>query len=245
MTRCRCRAATCRPQWLRSMRLDDQQEGSMSGELVPMNVAAAPVRKRRRRWLMLLLAATLVATLGAGLWWQRASAAAPAAPRARGANALPVSAATVAERDLRVRVQAIGSFIAANTALVRPQVGGTLTALHFKEGQQVRAGELLAQIDARSFTAALAQAEGVLARDAAQLENARIDLARYQGLVQQDAAPKQQADTQAALVRQLEGTVQADRAAADSARLQLAWTKVVAPIAGRVGLKQADLGNVV
>jgi len=208
-------------------------------------LAAAPPPRRRRPWLALLAVLAVIAAVCIGLWWRHAAAATPTPARSRGAGALPVSAALAVERDVRVRVRAIGSFVAANTALVRPQVGGTLTALHFKEGQQVRAGELLAQIDARSFAAALAQAQGMLARDVAQLENARIDLARYQGLVQQDAAPKQQADTQAALVRQLEGTVQADRAAADSARLQLAWTKVLAPIAGRAGLKQADLGNVV
>ena len=212
---------------------------------IATTMSAAPPRSGRRTGLALLVVLMLGATVGVGLWWRHAAAATATAARERGANALPVSAVPAVQRDLRVRVQAIGSFAAANTALVRPQVGGTLVALHFKEGQQVRAGELLAQIDARSFSAALAQAEGVLARDAAQLENARLDLERYRGLVQQDAAPKQQADTQAALVRQLEGTVQSDRAAVDSARLQLTWTHVVAPIAGRAGLKQADLGNVV
>jgi multidrug efflux system membrane fusion protein len=103
----------------------------------------------------------------------------------------------------------------------------------------------LAQIDPRAFAATAAQAEGALARDSAQLENAKVDLARYKDLLAKDAAPKQQLDTQAALVRQLEGTVKVDQGALDSAKLQLSYTKVVAPISGRVGLKQADLGNVV
>jgi multidrug efflux system membrane fusion protein len=120
-----------------------------------------------------------------------------------------------------------------------------LQSLNFKEGQQVKSGQWLAQIDPRAFQAALNQAEGALARDMAQLDNARIDRDRYRELLSKDAAPQQQLDTQAALVRQLEGTVKIDQAAVDSARLQLSYTHVSAPIAGRVGLKQVDLGNVV
>jgi multidrug efflux system membrane fusion protein len=142
-------------------------------------------------------------------------------------------------------VNAIGSLSASNTAVVRAQVGGVLQSLAFQEGQQVRAGQLLAQIDPRAFAATAAQSEGALARDTAQLENAKLDLARYQDLLAKDATPRQQVDTQQALVRQLQGTVKVDQAALESARLQLSYTRVLAPISGRVGLKQADLGNVV
>ncbi len=157
----------------------------------------------------------------------------------------PVSVRTARQQDIRVTVNAIGSLSASNTAVVHAQVSGVLQSIRFQEGQQVKAGQLLAQIDPRAFAATATQAEGSLARDTAQLENARVDLARYKNLQALDAAPKQQLDTQAALVRQLEGTVKVDQGALDSAKLQLSYTKVVAPISGRVGLKQADLGNVV
>lgn len=155
----------------------------------------------------------------------------------------PVSVATVQRRDLAVTVEAIGSITSANTAVVRAKVSGELKAIYFKEGQSVRAGQLLALIDPRPYEIARDQAQATLARDQAQLENARADLARYRDLVTKEAAPRQQLDTQQALVRQLEATVLSDQAALDNAKLQLSYTRVVAPISGQAGLKQADLGN--
>lgn len=205
-------------------------------------------------------AAVLVA---GGLWWWKGHeaaagangpAGAASAPGGRGgpggrfggANRVqPVSIETVRRKDMRVMVSAIGSITASNTAVVQPQVTGVLQDILFKEGQQVKAGQQLAQIDPRAFQAALGQAEGQLARDKAQLDNARVDLTRYRDLLAKDAIPKQQLDTQDALVRQLDGTVKSDQAAVDSARLQVTYTRVLAPISGRVGLKQVDLGNVV
>ena len=149
------------------------------------------------------------------------------------------------QQDIRVSVSAIGSISASNTAIVRAQVSGVLQSLEFKEGQQVKAGQLLAQIDPRAFQASLSQAEGGLARDRALLDNARIDLSRYRDLLAKDAISRQQLDTQTALVAQLEGTARADQGVVDNARLLLSYTRVTAPIPGRVGLKQADLGNVV
>ncbi|WP_334277388.1 efflux RND transporter periplasmic adaptor subunit [Roseateles microcysteis] len=219
------------------------------------------------------LATVLLAALAAGAgigWWGKgqssaaaaagtpaSGASAPGAPgqggpggpgsrRFGGANRIqPVSVQAVRKQDIRVMVSAVGTFAAANTTIVRPQVSGVLQALQFTEGQQVKAGQQLAQIDPRALQASLAQVEGTLARDKANLDNARIDLARYRELLSKDAIAKQQLDTQEALVRQLEGTVKAGQANVDSARLQLSYTKVSAPIPGRVGLKQADLGNVV
>jgi multidrug efflux system membrane fusion protein len=206
--------------------------------------------------------ATLLALGGGGLWWYKShpsdsasgAATTSSAPPAAGAgsrrfgggnNAQPVSIELVRRQDIRVTVSAIGNIMASNTAVVHAQVSGVLQSLNFKEGQQVRAGQWLAQIDPRAFSASVNQAEGSLARDKAQLDNAQIDLARYRDLLAKDAIPKQQLDTQAALVRQLEGTLKVDQAAVESARLQLSYARVAAPISGRVGLKQVDLGNVV
>ncbi|PZP32111.1 MAG: multidrug transporter subunit MdtA [Roseateles depolymerans] len=160
-----------------------------------------------------------------------------------GGRPQPVSVATVQRRDLAVTVEAIGSITSANTAVVRAKVSGELKAIYFKEGQAVRAGQLLALVDPRPYEIARDQAQATLARDQAQLENARADLTRYKDLVTKEAAPRQQLDTQQALVRQLEATVLSDQAALDNAKLQLSYTRVVAPISGQVGLKQADLGN--
>lgn len=146
---------------------------------------------------------------------------------------------------MRVLISAIGTLNARATAVVRAKVSGELQKLHFKEGDEVKAGQLLADIDPRSFQATLGQVQGALQRDQAQLKNAQLDLQRYQALLAQDSIASQQVDTQAALVRQLQGTVAADQGQVDAARLQLSYTKVTAPIAGRLGLRQADLGNVV
>ena len=148
-------------------------------------------------------------------------------------------------QDMQINVQALGTMTAMNTAVVRSQVDGVLKSLRFTEGQQVQSGQLLAEIDSRAFDAQLNQALGQLARDNAQLLNAQLDLQRYQDLLKKDAIARQQVETQAALVSQLQGTVQADQAQVDAARLQLSYTRVTAPISGRLGLKQAELGSLV
>jgi len=150
----------------------------------------------------------------------------------------------VDRRDMRVLVSSIGTMNARATTVVRTRVSGELEKIFFKEGDEVRAGQLLAQIDARGYRAALQQAQGTLQRDQALLKNAQLDLRRYQELQAQDSIASQQVDTQAALVRQYQGTVAADQAQVDAARLQLDYTRITAPIAGRLGLRQADLGNV-
>jgi len=232
---------------MRTMPIDEIAGG-------PAPQGAAPTGRRRGRWL---LALAVVALLGAGGWWVSRKNATPAsAPSAaqRGsggrfgagiARVQPVSVATVVRRDVPVVVTALGSIAAANTAVVRVKVGGQLLAIKFSEGQPVRAGQVLALIDPKPFEIALEQAQAALARDQAQLANARVDLARYQDLVAKEAAPEQQLATQDALVKQLGATVQSDQAALDNAKLQLSYTRVVAPISGLAGLKQADLGNVV
>ena len=162
-----------------------------------------------------------------------------------GSQVQPVSAGVVDQRDMRVLVSAIGTMNARATAVVRAKVSGELIKLHFKEGDEVKAGQLLAEIDPRSFQATLNQVQGTLQRDQALLKNAQLDLQRYKDLQAQDSIANQQVDTQAALVRQYEGTVASDKAQVDAAKLQLSYTRVTAPIAGRLGLRLADLGNVV
>jgi membrane fusion protein, multidrug efflux system len=200
----------------------------------------------------------VVLALGAaGAWWysqhrgqavQDSASSAPQgknAPRFGGANKVqPVSVALVKRQDIRVTVSAIGTIAAANTAVVKAKIDGELKAIYFQEGQMVKAGALLAEIDPRPFQIALAQAQGQLARDQAQLQNAKLDAERFRDLLSKDGIAKQQVDTQDALVRQLQGTVQSDQAQVDSAKLQLSYTRITAPISGRLGLRQADLGNV-
>lgn len=162
-----------------------------------------------------------------------------------GGKPTPVSVGEVKQMDIRQTVDALGTLTALNTAVVRAKVDGELKAVRFSEGQWVQAGQLLAEIDARPFEAQLNQAQGQLARDAAQLKNAQLDLQRYQDLLSKDAIARQQVETQAALVSQWQGTVQADQALVEAARLQLSYTRVTAPISGRLGLKQSELGSLV
>ena len=168
------------------------------------------------------------------------------ARRFGGANRVqPVSVAAARKQDVKVVLSAIGNISALNTATVRARVDGELKAIRFKEGQLVRAGALLAEIDPRTYEIALAQVQGQMARDQSLLKNARLDLERYKDLLAKDSIARQQVDTQDALVGQLTASVQTDQAQVDNARLQLSYTKITAPISGRLGLKLVDLGNIV
>ena len=170
----------------------------------------------------------------------------PGARRFGGPNRVqPVSVAAVRKQDVRVVLSAIGNISALNTATVRARVDGELKNIRFKEGQMVRAGAILAEIDPRSFEIALAQVQGQLAKDQAQLKNAQVDVERYKDLLAKDSIAKQQVDTQVALVQQLSATVQTTQAQVDNAKLQLSYTKITAPISGRLGLKTVELGNLV
>jgi len=158
---------------------------------------------------------------------------------------LPVAVAAVRTEDFPLYQNALGNVAARNTVTVRPRVDGQLARVLFREGEIVKAGDLLAEIDPRPFEVQVTQANGQLARDEAQLVNARIDLERYRTLLAQDSIAKQQVDTQEALVRQYQGTVEADRGVVANAKLQLSYTKITAPIGGRLGLRQVDVGNMV
>ncbi len=154
-----------------------------------------------------------------------------------------VGVATAQMADIPITLEALGTVTPAATVTVVPQVSGVITQILFKEGQMVRKGEALAEIDPRPLREALLQAQGAQTRDEAQLANARITLQRDQTLLTQDSIARQDVDTQAALVKQLEGTVMIDKAAVNTARLNLGYSRVVAPVAGRIGLRQIDLGN--
>jgi len=169
----------------------------------------------------------------------------PGAGGRRGAPATTVGVAKAEQADIPVNIDALGTVVAAATATVRPQVSGVLQKIQFTEGQLVKAGQVLATIDPRPFEMALLQARGQRQRDEAQLESARLMLTRYRTLLEQDSIARQEVDTQAALVKQLEGTVMTDRASEGVAQLNLSYTQVKAPISGRLGLRTVDIGNLV
>ncbi len=194
----------------------------------------------------LTIGIVLAAGIAGFLLYGRPEAQPPAEGRgAGGGRPTPVLTAAVRRGDIDVVISALGTVTARNTSTVKARVDGQLIRVAFREGQLVKEGDLLAEIDPRPFQVVLDQARGQLARDEAILTNARLDLARYRELLAKDSIAKQQTDTQEALVAQSEGTVQTDRAQVANARLQLDFTRVVAPLSGRLGLRQIDAGNMV
>jgi len=198
----------------------------------------------RRRWLWLPVA--LLAGVVAYRVLARSSQTAAESSAARLAGrATPVGAVAARKGEIPVLLNGLGSVTAFNTVTVRSRVDGQLVQVGFQEGQFVEKGDLIAQIDPRPFEAALAQAEGNQVRDQAQLRDAQINLDRYRDLLAKQFISKQQYDDQAALVGQYEGAVKADEGAIASAKLQLQYAHITAPIAGRVGLRLVDVGNIV
>lgn len=161
------------------------------------------------------------------------------------ARPVPVAVAEARRGDLAVRLTGLGTVTALNSVVVKSRVDGQLVRVAFTEGQMVRQGDLLAEIDPRPFQVQLMQAEGQLAKDQAAWQNAAADLRRLQALVQQGIASRQQLDTQTASVAQYEAALQADRAQVESARLNLTYSRITAPISGRVGLRLVDAGNMI
>lgn len=212
-----------------------------------MGSPSVPPNRQRHPVRTVLIAAALAGLIGGVWYWSNHPAQSPSetkgAKGAGGSRPQPVSVGAADTRDIRVWLTALGTVTPSNLVTVHVKVDGTLLKVNFREGQMVKAGQLLAQVDPRPFQIQLDQARGQLTRDTALLDNARIDLARYRQLLARDAIASQQVDTQDALVRQYQGTVEADRALVDNARLQLGWTSVTAPSSGRIGLRQVDPGN--
>ncbi len=210
----------------------------------PSIVAPEPV-KRASRWPGILTGLLVLAVLAGIVWWTRQQAAPQQAGGGRNAGPMSIVPETIGKGDIGVSLNALGTVTSLATVTIRSQISGYLMKIDFKEGDEVKKGDLIAEIDSRPYEATLAQAKGNLARDEAQLKGAQVDLTRYQNLATQNAVPHQTLDTQVALVAQYQGTVEADRAAVKSAEVNLAYCHIVSPINGRVGLRQVDLGNYV
>ncbi len=216
-------------------------------------VAAVPPKSRWWLWALVLGVVAL------GGWYyhnsrnasQAADAASPGAAGkgkggfGAGGLVVPVVVATAQRGDLPVYFNGLGTVTAYNTVTVRSRVDGQLASIAFKEGQFVHEGELLAQIDPRPFQVMLAQAQGQLAKDQAQRRDAEANLERFKLLFKEGVIPKQQLDTQAALVGQFDGAIESDQSQIDNAKLQLTYSRITAPINGRIGLRLVDVGNIV
>jgi multidrug efflux system membrane fusion protein len=201
---------------------------------------------KSRAWLWVLV----LCLLGGGAYYLSRGGAGQAQNKAgkqdgTKGRSVPVVTAVARKGDMEIFLNGLGNVTALNTVTVRTRVDGQLDKVAFTEGQFVKQGQLLAQIDPRPFQVQLEQAEGQMARDEAQLKNAKLDLERYRILLAQDSVPKQQYDTQVATVNQAEGTVKSDQAQIDSAKLQIVYCRITSPLTGRIGLRLVDQGNMV
>jgi membrane fusion protein, multidrug efflux system len=203
---------------------------------------ASKPRSRRPLWV---IAGLVLLILAGVVWWNRQGSAPQPANAGRNGAPMSIVPEVVGKGDIGINLDALGTVTSLATVTIRSQISGYLQKIDFKEGDDVKKGDLLAQIDSRPFEATLAQVKGQLARDEAMLKGAQVDLARYQGLAAQNAVPHQTLDTQVALVAQDQGTVEADRGMVKSAEVNLQYCRILSPLDGRVGLRQVDQGNYV
>ncbi|HEX4080330.1 MAG TPA: efflux RND transporter periplasmic adaptor subunit [Rhizomicrobium sp.] len=214
-----------------------------SARVYPEQVRGRTTHKAVRRTLLIGLALLAIALL---VWIIRpTSHSHTGASRWGSAGPIPVGVAKVRSGNVRLTLDALGTVTPLATVTVKPEVSGIIQKINFREGQMVRAGDVLAEIDPRPYQAALDQAKGALARDQAQYANALIDLQRYQSLWAKNAISQQILATQEATVRTDAGTVEADKGALEAAAVNLAFCKITSPVAGEVGLRQIDVGNYV
>jgi multidrug efflux system membrane fusion protein len=202
-------------------------------------------RGRSRRWLMAVLCLVLVAGIGYAIWFWPAGSGGQSARNRNTNQPVPVLVATAEQKDVPIYLDALGTVQAFNTVTVKPMVDGPLVTVNLTEGQEVRKGDLLVQIDPRTYQAALDQATAKKAQDEAHLANARLDLARYTKLAANNYTSAQQADTARAQVAQDEALVKQDQAQIDNARTLLGYTTITSPIDGRTGIRLVDVGNIV
>src|SRR5437773_3221053 len=218
---------------------------------------ASPAKPSKSLWWLWVV---VIAGIVVGIWYFRGSritseAADPSLPatsgrcrggaRGMGNFVVPVVVAAAQRGDLPVYFTGLGTVTAFNTVTVRSRVDGQIVNVAFKEGQYVHEGDVLVQIDPRPFQVQLEQAEGQLAKDQAQRKDAEVNLERYKLLFKEGVIPQQQLDTQAALVGQFDGSITSDQSQIDNAKLQLTYSRITAPISGRVGLRLIDPGNIV
>lgn len=201
------------------------------------------VRRGPRRWPIWVALVAVLAVVGA-FWWNRSQTGQPSQTRAT-PPAMSVVVAAVETGTIDISLDALGTVTSLATVTVRTQISGQLTLVAFTEGQEVKQGDLLAEVDCRPYDAALAQAQGQLARDQALLKGAQVDLTRYQGLAAKNAVAHQTLDTQVALVAQYQGTVAADEAQVQAASVNVQYCRILSPVDGRAGLRQVDEGNYV
>jgi membrane fusion protein, multidrug efflux system len=207
-------------------------------------IEVAP-RSRSRAWPMAALCVLVLAAIAGAIWFWPAGSTKPADARHKAAEAIPVLVAPVVRRDVPIWLDGLGTVQAFYTVTIHTMIDGPLVSVGFKEGQDVRKGEVLAQVDPRTYQASLDQTTAKKAQDDALLANARVDLTRYQKLVATNYTTAQQADTQKSLVAQLEAQVRQDQAQIDNARTLLGYCTIVSPIDGRTGIRQIDPGNIV
>jgi multidrug efflux system membrane fusion protein len=207
------------------------------------NEAGVAWPKRRAVWVLGGLAILLAGAWGT--WSSKKGSATADGTRKAASLAVPVAVASAEKRDLPVYLSGLGTITAFNTVTVRSRVDGQIVQVAFREGQDVHQGDLLVVIDPRPYEVQLAQAQANLAKDEAQLTDAQLILDRDKDLLNQGILPVQQVDSQRALVHQVEAATQADRAQIDNARLQVTYSRITAPVSGRVGLRLVDQGNVV
>src|SRR6516165_5266254 len=210
----------------------------------PADVVSRPSRRSRLRWLFWVL--LVLAVIGAAVWYYPRPENQPKTPgRNQFGGPVPVGVATVQKGDMPVTLTGPGTVTPLATVTVKTQINGYLTQVAFQEGQIVKKGDFLAQIDPRPYQVALEQAEGQLAKDQALLKNAQLDLQRYNTLVAQNSIATQTRDTQVSLVAQDQAALKTDQAQVDAQKLNLVYAHIVSPVTGRVGLRQVDAGNYV
>ena len=230
------------------MNIETTEHPRLSSTPMPPDQPKPERPHKSRAWLWLLL----LCLMGAGAYYflaphfrQAQAKGGKAGSQKGGPRAVPVVVANARKGDMNIYLNGLGSVTAFNTVTIRTRVDGQIDKVAFKEGQIVHQGDLLIEIDPRPFQVQLESGQGQMAKDVALLNNANVDLERYRVLLAQDAVPKQQLDTQAALVRQYEGSIKADQSIIDNAKLQLVYSRITTPITGRIGLRLVDAGNMV